>query len=116
MTDLGILAAQTYTLIVILLASIVFARLALKGKNLGSYRVQLSVFILIWAAAEMPRAASNLGLVSASDYGTLGLFLHMVSMAAFAAFVGAKSFNFFKPAPKGALSTSTPTIPSLQQA
>ncbi|OLE88686.1 MAG: hypothetical protein AUF79_12970 [Crenarchaeota archaeon 13_1_20CM_2_51_8] len=113
MTDLGILAAQTYTLIIILLSSIVFARLALKGKNLGSYRVQLSVFILIWAAAEMPRAATNLGLISASSYGTVGLFLHFISMASFAVFVGAKSFKFFGALPQGASSTPTPSIPGL---
>ena len=113
MTDLALLAAQTYTLIVILLASIIFARLALKGKNLGSYRVQLSLFILIWAAAEMPRAATNLGLISASAYGTLGLFLHFLSMAAFAVFVGAKSFKFFGALPQAGPSTSTPGIPGL---
>jgi hypothetical protein len=113
MTDLVILAAQTYTLICILLASIVFARLALKGKSLGSFRLQLSLFILIWAAAEMPRAASNLGLISTSSYGTMGLFLHMISMAAFAVFVGAKSFKFFQASPQGASPASTPNVPSL---
>jgi len=113
MTDLAILAAQTYTLIVILLASIVFARLALKGKSLGSFRVQLSLFILIWAAAEMPRAATNLGLISASSYGTVGLFLHFISMAAFAVFVGAKSFKFFGALPQGASPASAPSMPGL---
>ena len=67
----------------------------------------------IWAAAEMPRAATNLGLISASSYGTVGLFLHFISMAAFAVFVGAKSFKFFGALPQGASSTPTPSIPGL---
>jgi len=113
MTDLVTLAAQTYTLIGILLASIVFARLALKGKSLGSFRLQLSVFILIWAAAEMPRAASNLGLISTSSYGLTGLFLHMISMAAFAVFVGAKSFKFFGASSQAASPASPPSLHGL---
>jgi len=113
LTDLAILAAQTYTVIGIVLASIIFARLALKGRNLGSFRLQLSLFILVWAAAELPRAATNLGLISTSPFGTAGLFIHMISMAAFAVFVGAKSFKFFQALPQGPPSASTPTIPSL---
>jgi len=113
MTDPVVLVAQTFTLVLILLSSIVFARLAIKGKSLGSFRLQLSIFILVWAAAEIPRGASNLGLISTSAFGTVGLFLHMISMAAFAIFVGAKSFKFLKEPHQGTPPTSTIKIPGL---
>ena len=89
-------AGETFTLIGIFLAAVIFARLALKGKNLGRFRFQLSIFILIWAAAELPQAAATLGLISDTDYATLGLFVHMMSMAAFAVFVGIKSIDYFR--------------------
>jgi hypothetical protein len=92
-------AAEWFTLIGIFLAGIIFARMALKAKSLGSFRFQLSIFILIWVAAETPHTLADLGFLSGTDYGTLGLFLHMLSMFAFAAFVGIKSLEYFKPPP-----------------
>ena len=113
MTDLAVLAGQAYTLIGILLATVIFARLALKGKSLGSFRFQLSVFILLWAAAEIPRDASALGLISSSPLGTTGLLVHMASMAAFAIFLGAKSFVWLQASPAGTSQASIPSMPSL---
>jgi hypothetical protein len=41
-------AFEIFSLIMILFAFAILARLAIKGKNLGSFRFQLSAFMLIW--------------------------------------------------------------------
>ena len=89
-----VLAAETFTLIGVLLAAAIFARLAIKAKSTGSFRFQLSVFILIWVAAEIPHIAESIGLISVGSFDEFGLALHMTSMAAFAIFVGLKSYGF----------------------
>ncbi len=101
MIDIIAQAAETFTFAGVLLAAIIFARLALKAKSIGSFRFQLSIFILIWAAAEIAHIAETLGLVSFAGYDDLGLAVHMTSMATFAIFVGLKSYGFFtaKPIP-----------------
>jgi len=111
MTDLLTEGFETFSLVAILLAGLIFTRLAFKAKSLGSFRFQLSFFILIWVVAELPHVASTLGLVSEDAYGLFGLTFHLLSMAAFAIFVGIKSFDFFKPTPPMPPSTSLPTTP-----
>ena len=87
---------ETFNLIGVLLAFAIFTRLAIKGKSLGSFRFQLSLFILVWVIAELPHIASTLNLVSTEGYETFGLTFHMLSMTAFAFFLGAKSYNFLR--------------------
>lgn len=93
-------AMEIYTFVVIIVSAVVFARLALKAKSIGSFRFQLSAFILIWAIAEVFYVGGDLGFVSVGNYATLGLAFHFASMAAFAVFVGARTFKFLhvKPA------------------
>lgn len=93
------MAMELYTFIVILASAIVFARLAVKAKSIGSFRFQLSAFILIWAVAEIVYVGSDLGFVSIGNSDTIGLTFHFVSMAAFAVFVGARSFRFLQVKP-----------------
>jgi hypothetical protein len=88
-------AMEYFTLAGVCLAGIIFLRIALRAKSIGSFRFQLSVFILVWVAAEIPQIAQTLGLINVGTYDDLGLALHMTSMAAFAIFVGARSFNYF---------------------
>ncbi len=98
-------AAETFTLIGVLLAFLLFARLAVKAKSTGQFRFQLSIFMLIWVVAETPHIMSSLGLLSTAGFETFGLTFHMLSMAAFAFFVGAKSYRFLHfhpPLPVGA--------------
>lgn len=97
--DLLTTAMELYTFIVILASSIVFARLAMKAKSIGSFRFQLSAFILIWALAEIVYVGSDLGFVSIGNSDTIGLAFHFISMAAFAVFVGARSFKFLQVKP-----------------
>ena len=83
----------------IIIASIIFVRLAIKAKNIGAFRFQLSLFILLWVMAEAPRVLSTLGLISTAGFGLYGLTLHMASMFAFALFIGAKSYRFLHAKP-----------------
>ncbi|HEV2118988.1 MAG TPA: hypothetical protein VGS11_02605 [Candidatus Bathyarchaeia archaeon] len=95
-----VFAAELFTSIGVTLAAIIFARLAFKSKSLGSFQFQLSIFVLIWVAAELPHIASTLGIIDDTSYQTLGLAFHFISMAAFALFVGARSFQFLGAHPK----------------
>jgi hypothetical protein len=85
---------ETISLVLILVAFAIFARLAIKGKSLGSFRFQLSIFLLIWVLSEIPHIAGTLGLISTAAYSDIGLYLHATSMAVFALFVGWRSIKF----------------------
>ena len=89
-------AMETFSLLGVLLAFLVFTRLAVKARSLGSFRFQLSLFMLIWVLAEAPHIAGTLGLISSVGYEGYGLTFHMLSMMAFALFMGAKSYNFLR--------------------
>lgn len=97
-TDPVVLMAEIYSFIGIVLAGFIFTRLAVKGQSIGNFRFQLSIFILIWVAAEIPHILDSLGVVDVSSYLTAGLMLHLISMIAFAVFVGSRSLRFLHPA------------------
>lgn len=103
-------AFETFSLVMILIAFAIFARLAIKGKSLGSFRFQLSIFLLIWVLAEIPHIGETLGLLSTASYSDIGLYLHATSMAVFALFVGWRSLKFITihPVPP----TGTVSIPT----
>jgi hypothetical protein len=103
-----VFAAELFTSICVVLAAIIFARLAYKSKSFGTFQFQLSIFILVWAGSELPHIFGTLGLIDETAYGTVGLTFHFISMAFFALFVGARSFQYF-----GAHSKSNP--PSFPQ-
>lgn len=105
--DPVIYAAETFSLTAILAAFILFTRLVVKAKSIGSLRFQLSVFLLVWTVSEIPHIAETLGFISLFSYDTIGLSLHALSMTLFAIFVGYKSYNFLKIRPTG-LDTSKP--------
>lgn len=89
-------ASELFSLIAVLVALVLFARLAVKAKSIGNLRFQLSIFISIWAISEIPHIAETLGLISLFNYDTIGLALHALSMATFAIFIGIKSYGFIK--------------------
>ncbi|TMI44129.1 hypothetical protein E6H23_01515 [Candidatus Bathyarchaeota archaeon] len=99
--DPVLLIAEVYSFIGIVLAAFIFTRLAIKARSIGNFRFQLSIFILIWVAAEIPHVLDSLGLIDLSSYLTIGLMLHLVSMIMFAVFVGLRSLRFLHP-PHGA--------------
>jgi hypothetical protein len=93
-TDPTISMFETFNLVLIVIAFAIFARLALKGKSLGSFRFQLSIFLLIWVLSELPHIEESLGWIAATGYEETGLYLHAASMAVFAIFVGWRSLRF----------------------
>ena len=105
-------AFETFSLVMILIAFAIFARLAIKGKSLGSFRFQLSIFLLIWVLSEIPHIGEALGLVSTASYSDIGLYLHALSMGVFALFIGWRSLKFvtLRPIPPTG-GVSVPTKP-----
>ncbi len=102
--------SETFSLVMILIAFAIFARLAIKGKSLGTFRFQLSIFLLIWVLSEIPHIGETLGLVSTASYSDIGLYLHALSMGVFALFIGWRSLKFVtvRPIqPTGAVSVPT---------
>jgi hypothetical protein len=101
---------EIFSLSMILIAFAIFARLAIKGKSLGSFRFQLSIFMLIWVLSEVPHIFSTLRLIDTTSYSDIGLYLHATSMGVFALFVGWRSIKFFTihpTPPTGAMSLAT---------
>jgi len=101
---------ETFNLVLILIAFAIFARLAFKGKSLGSFRFQLSIFLLIWVVSEIPHIAETIGFLAATGYEDTGLYLHAASMAVFATLVGWRSLRFLSYHPPAPITTvSLPT-------
>src|SRR3989441_7624167 len=92
---------ETFNLVLILIAFAIFSRLAIKGKSLGSFRFQLSIFLLIWVISEVPHIGESIGLLTAGGDDDTGLFLHPASMAGFVMFfcAGCLLVLFFPPPP-----------------
>lgn len=68
----------------LVMALVIFAAMALKGKTLRSLRAQLSIFVLVWIAAELPRSLIVSGFIRASpELTTFGLLGHTISMIVF---------------------------------
>ena len=113
MADDAVIAVfETFNLVLILLAFVIFTRLAFKGKGLGNFRFQLSIFLLIWVISEMPHITESIGLIATTGYEDLGLYLHALSMGVFALFVGWRSLKFvtLHPTPP----TGTISVPTEQ--
>ena len=68
----------------LVIALVIFAAMALKGKTLRSLRAQLSIFVLVWIAAELPRSLIVSGFIRSSpELTTFGLLGHTISMIVF---------------------------------
>ena len=101
---------ELFTLGGIMVSGVVFVRLAIKAKSIGSFRFQLSLFMLVWVASEIPHVLQTLGLIDSTIYDTYGLAAHMTSMAIFAVFVGLRSANFARVKPLPIAATKTPPL------
>src|SRR5947199_4396772 len=85
---------ETFNLILILVAFAIFIRLAFKGRSLGNFRFQLSLFLLIWVMSEIPHIAESVGLIAIAGYEDMGPYLYALSMVVFGLFVGWSSLKF----------------------
>jgi hypothetical protein len=86
---LAIPDAATYFVPAGLIISLfLFGRLALKSKSLLSLQTQLSIFLIIWIAAELLRSLLVLNLIQASlQLQLIGFEIHTVAMVTFGAFL-----------------------------
>jgi hypothetical protein len=74
--------------IALIVALILFARLAIKSRSLSSLQSQLSIFLVIWTIAELLRSLLILNLISASySLQLLGFEIHTAAMIAFGVFM-----------------------------
>lgn len=72
----------------LIISMILFARLAIKSKSVASLQAQLSIFLMIWIAAELLRSFQTLGIINAStSLQLLGLEIHTAAMIAFGGFI-----------------------------
>ena len=70
--------------VTLIVAFILFARLAIISKSIRSLQAQLSIFIIVWIVAELLRSLLLLNVFSASaSLQTLGLEIHTAAMLAF---------------------------------
>jgi len=72
----------------LIIAFMLFARLAIVSKSIRSLQTQLSIFIIVWIAAELLRSLLLLNIISAStSLQVLGLEIHTAAMIAFGVFM-----------------------------
>jgi|SRR5579872_1380332 len=75
------------------IAFILFARLAVVSKSIRTLQAQLSIFILIWDAAELLRSLLLLNVFTASEpLQLLGLEIHTAAMVAFGVFMLSRNY------------------------
>ncbi len=71
-----------------------FTWLAVRAKTIRSLQFQLSAFMLIWVAGEVPLIFEALNIADLHAYYLFGGVLHTISMVAFAAFIGYRWWHF----------------------
>jgi hypothetical protein len=87
-------ALRNFVPVMLVVAFVLFARLAIKSKSLSSLQSQLSVFLMIWIVAELLRAMIDVGMIAAtSALQLLGLEIHTLAMIAFGGFL---LFRFYR--------------------
>jgi hypothetical protein len=74
--------------VTLIIAFILFARLAIVSKSIRTLQAQLSIFIIVWIVAELLRSLLLLNVISASEsMQLLGLEIHTAAMLAFGVFM-----------------------------
>lgn len=81
-------------LIGVLVAFVLFVRLAILAKTVRSLQFQLAVFLSIWTISEIPRVLNSIGAIDLSPIQLYGAMVHTVSMVAFGLFIGYRFSRF----------------------
>jgi hypothetical protein len=85
---------RNFVPVMLVVALVLFARLAVRSKSLSSLQSQLSIFLMIWIAAELLRALLNAGVITATPaLQLLGFEIHTLAMVAFGVFL---LFRFYR--------------------
>ena len=78
--ELGILSG-------VLVALILFLRMALSAGTVKSLQFQLAAFLSVWAISEIPRVLDSIGVINLGSISLYGMMIHTVSMVLFAVFI-----------------------------
>jgi hypothetical protein len=79
--------AETIILGGVLVALVLFVRMAIKAGTVRSFQFQLSAFLVVWAISEIPRYLDSMGILDLTPIRLYGLVIHMISMILFAFFI-----------------------------
>ena len=86
MTDI-IVPVEIGILVGVLIALVLFVRMALSAGTVRSLQFQLAGFLSIWTVSEVPRVLNSIGALDLSAISLYGTVTHTASMVAFAIFI-----------------------------
>ncbi len=95
-TDIAGQAAETLSLVLIVLSLLVVAFLSYRVKTVKSFQFEMFIFVLVLLLAEVPRILDTLGFIQTASVEGVGLLLHTASMIFLAGFIMIRVFRFFK--------------------
>lgn len=95
--------SEFVSLLLILFSIILIAYLNSKLRKMRTFQFEMLVFVIVLAAAEIPRTLYSLGVVDLDWLSTAGLAIHSLSMAILSIFVAYRIYGFFKGVPITAL-------------
>ena len=98
--------SEFISLLFIVGSFILIAYLNFKLRNLRTFQFDMLAFIVVLAAAEIPRTLYSLGVIDLDWLSTAGLAIHSASMAVLSFFVAYRIYGFFRGAPVTALKGS----------
>jgi hypothetical protein len=102
---------EALSLVLIIVAFGLIAALSMRSRTTSSFQFELYVFILVVVLAELPKIASDLGLIpNIQSFVLPGLIIHSISMAFLSGFVLWRASKAFgkKPSKKGLLAAAIP--------
>ena len=89
-----IVPVEVGILVGVLVAFILFVRLAILAGTVRSLQFQLALFLSIWTISEIPRVLSSIGAIDLSPIALYGAMVHTVSMVLFGLFIGYRFSRF----------------------
>ena len=81
-------------LVGVLIAFVLFVRLAILAGTVRSLQFQLALFLSIWTISEIPRVLNSIGAIDLSPIALYGAMIHTVSMVLFGLFIGYRFSRF----------------------
>jgi len=86
MTDV-IVPVEIGILTGVLIALVLFVRMAVSAGTIRSLQFQLAGFLTIWTLSEVPRVLNSIGVLNLAAISLYGTMTHTASMVAFAIFI-----------------------------
>ena len=83
--DMVVSSFGNITLVLLVIALGIFARLTAKSRNSKSFQFQISLFIVIWIIGEMVDLLGEQGVIQLFTLNELGMYIHVLAMGMFSA-------------------------------